>query len=106
MSEICRKCKAEYPEAGDGWDGLCPNCADIAEKQANRKIRTPYTRRQDSALAAWRVSLGLSIDEMSKRLGVSRITWIRYERSGRYPNHFYPTMKKIAEDIAADRFVR
>ena len=25
---ICIECGAEYPEAGDGWDGMCPQCAD------------------------------------------------------------------------------
>jgi hypothetical protein len=27
-AESCRDCGASYPEGGDGWDGLCPNCAD------------------------------------------------------------------------------
>lgn len=27
--EYCRQCKAEND--GDGWDGLCGNCADRAE---------------------------------------------------------------------------
>lgn len=26
--ESCRTCGAKYPEAGDGWDGECPDCAD------------------------------------------------------------------------------
>jgi hypothetical protein len=26
----CRECDDAYPEAGDGWDGLCPSCADRA----------------------------------------------------------------------------
>lgn len=26
--ETCRDCGAQYPQAGDGWDGLCPACAD------------------------------------------------------------------------------
>ena len=27
---ICRTCGEEYAEGGDGWDGECPNCADIS----------------------------------------------------------------------------
>lgn len=25
---VCRTCGDRYPEAGDGWDGECPDCAD------------------------------------------------------------------------------
>lgn len=24
----CRTCGDRYPDAGDGWDGECPDCAD------------------------------------------------------------------------------
>lgn len=34
--ETCRKCKAKYPYAGDGWNGLCPNCADKAEAKRGK----------------------------------------------------------------------
>lgn len=27
----CEFCGASYPQAGDGWNGLCPDCADAAE---------------------------------------------------------------------------
>lgn len=30
-SILCRKCQEPYNEAGDGWDGLCPTCADKAD---------------------------------------------------------------------------
>jgi hypothetical protein len=29
--QTCEWCSATYPDAGDGWDGLCPTCADRAE---------------------------------------------------------------------------
>lgn len=29
--EVCRKCGKLYHGAGDGWDGMCGNCADRAE---------------------------------------------------------------------------
>jgi hypothetical protein len=28
----CRICDEEYEDGGDGWDGMCPTCADKAEK--------------------------------------------------------------------------
>jgi DNA mismatch endonuclease Vsr len=28
--EPCRECGEPYPDGGDGWDGLCPDCADRA----------------------------------------------------------------------------
>jgi len=28
----CRKCGADYPDGGDGYDGMCPTCADKAEE--------------------------------------------------------------------------
>lgn len=31
----CRKCSASYPEGGDGYNGLCPSCADRAEEPTN-----------------------------------------------------------------------
>ncbi len=31
----CRKCGKRYPEAGDGWDGMCPDCADKAEENGS-----------------------------------------------------------------------
>jgi hypothetical protein len=27
----CRVCGAEYDKYGDGWDGMCPRCADNAD---------------------------------------------------------------------------
>lgn len=30
-TETCRTCGSRYPEAGDGWDGECPECADKRE---------------------------------------------------------------------------
>lgn len=30
-NEHCRECGDTYPQGGDGWDGLCPDCADKAE---------------------------------------------------------------------------
>lgn len=32
--ELCRECGAPLEDAGDGYDGLCPNCADAAEAAA------------------------------------------------------------------------
>ena len=29
----CDRCGIVYAAAGDGWDGKCPECADLAEKQ-------------------------------------------------------------------------
>ena len=26
--QVCRTCGARYPDAGDGYDGQCPTCAD------------------------------------------------------------------------------
>jgi tRNA(Ile2) C34 agmatinyltransferase TiaS len=31
----CDRCGERYPAAGDGWDGKCPNCADLLEGQSN-----------------------------------------------------------------------
>lgn len=31
MTERCRTCNEPYDGAGDGWDGECPDCADITE---------------------------------------------------------------------------
>lgn len=33
--QVCRTCRDRYPDAGDGWDGECPGCADrtFAAKQ-------------------------------------------------------------------------
>ena len=31
--QLCRECEMAYPEAGDGWDGMCPDCADAAESR-------------------------------------------------------------------------
>ncbi len=31
-AEVCERCGAAYPAAGDGWCGLCPSCADKAER--------------------------------------------------------------------------
>jgi hypothetical protein len=25
----CERCNDSYPAYGDGWDGLCPSCADL-----------------------------------------------------------------------------
>lgn len=40
----CDKCGNRYPEAGDGWNGLCPACADKAdsgdESVHARQLRT------------------------------------------------------------------
>lgn len=30
--DSCRSCGAEYDDGGDGFDGLCPSCADQAEE--------------------------------------------------------------------------
>ncbi len=30
MTEKCRVCKKRYELGGDGYDGLCPSCADRA----------------------------------------------------------------------------
>lgn len=30
--KTCAKCGHTYPEAGDGWDGMCPSCADRDEE--------------------------------------------------------------------------
>lgn len=31
--DTCRECGAGIPMAGDGWNGLCGNCADRKENQ-------------------------------------------------------------------------
>ena len=68
-----------------------------------QREKPAYTRRQDSPLAVWRVSTGLSLREISFRLGVSRNSWIRYERSGIYPNRLYPKMRKLQREVKAER---
>ena len=35
---LCRKCGAKYPDGGDGYDGMCPDCADKAEKGADVEV--------------------------------------------------------------------
>lgn len=32
---VCRTCGERYPDAGDGWDGECGNCADITAQAQN-----------------------------------------------------------------------
>ena len=32
VAEPCRRCHAVYRMGGDGFDGLCPDCADKAER--------------------------------------------------------------------------
>lgn len=31
-AEKCRECGAKYDPYGDGYDGMCPSCADMAEE--------------------------------------------------------------------------
>jgi hypothetical protein len=28
----CERCHARYDEFSDGWDGLCPSCADVVSE--------------------------------------------------------------------------
>lgn len=47
----CDKCGETFPAAGEGWNGLCPPCADKAEEQNHSKDQTvsdlgiTFTRR-------------------------------------------------------------
>ena len=56
----------------------------------------PQTPRSYSQLAIWRVGMGYTIKEIARALGVSRITWIRYERTDIYPAMLYPAMCDLA----------
>lgn len=31
--ETCERCGEAFPSAGDGYDGLCPTCADLDEAE-------------------------------------------------------------------------
>ncbi len=37
---MCRECGALYPDAGDGYDGRCPTCADRAEVRRADDVMT------------------------------------------------------------------
>lgn len=56
----CRTCSATYPEAGDGWEGECGNCADktyLAEERqrieaaiADVRANMPWSDDRDDLL--------------------------------------------------------
>lgn len=57
----CRTCGDTYPDAGDGWDGECGNCADrtyIAEERdriskaiTDVRANMPWSDDRDDLLA-------------------------------------------------------
>lgn len=58
MSQICRTCGDTYPDAGDGWDGECPSCADRTFAAENPEDDTDVIsdeqERADLYERAWR----------------------------------------------------
>lgn len=53
------------------------------------------SKRAYSELAQWRLSMGYSIDQIAKALGIHRMTWIRYERSDSYPDRLFPMLAAL-----------
>ncbi len=52
-AEYCRRCFAPIDDAGDGWCGLCPDCADADEAEdgpEDEQLMADYDDRQNGGL--------------------------------------------------------
>lgn len=52
MKDTCTLCKKRFDEGGDGWDDLCPECADkVSEYMDAVEAKTGTEIDRDTAIA-------------------------------------------------------
>lgn len=78
----CKQCKELYPEGGDGHDGLCPSCADIAERSRPDLLKCPHCGETDPTqfthwewVAVRRPILGFNDNGVLEIEGLAKAEW-------------------------------